>query len=93
MTARRNDVLKCGLRASLKGQAMKARGLCLYRTRDVLPRNRQRTTWASASRSLSNSTYRPSASVGAWSMTDLTWMRGSTSIRTEGGPERKLYGP
>ncbi len=57
------------------------------------PRNRQRSTWALASRCTSGSAYRPSGSVGAWSMTALTWMRGSTNISTEGGPERKLYGP
>ena len=47
----------------------------------------------SASRSLRAWACRWSGSGGAACMTGLTWTRGSKNISTEGGPERKLYGP
>ena len=47
----------------------------------------------SASRSLPSSECLSSSLDGAACTTGLTWTRGSKNISTEGGPERKLYGP
>ena len=46
-----------------------------------------------ASRSLPGSAFRSSSLGAAVCTTELTWTRGSKNISTEGGPERKLYGP
>lgn len=59
----------------------------------VLPRYKQRLIWALASRYSKVCKYPLSNSAGVASMTLLTWTRGLPNISTEGGPERKLYGP
>ena len=48
-------------------------------------------TSGSASRSLPSSRYRSSSSGDAVCTTGLTWMRGSTNISAEGGPERSIF--
>lgn len=55
--------------------------------------NRQRLTSGSGSPSLQSSGFRKLNSVGGAYMTRLTWIPGSTTISTEGGPQRRLYGP
>ena len=47
----------------------------------------------SASRCWSKSALCRSSSAAGRYMTWLTWIYGSTNIRTEGGSGRKLYGP
>ena len=56
-------------------------------------RSRRLPISGSASRSLRAWACQSSSLGGGRSMTELTWMRGSKNINTEGGPERKLYGP
>jgi hypothetical protein len=55
--------------------------------------NRRLNTLASVPRSLPLSRCLQSSSGVVLCMTALTWTRGWTTISTEGGPERKLYGP
>ena len=55
--------------------------------------NKQRPTWGSGSPFLPSKGCRLFKSGGGAFMTGLTSMPGWTNISTEGGPERKLYGP
>ena len=56
-------------------------------------KTRRRLISGSASPSWRSSGFRSSSLGAAASTTELTWMLGSKNISTEGGPERKLYGP
>lgn len=65
---------------------------CLRRA--VSTRSKRRPIWGSASRSWLNLLSLMCALVVAASMTSLTSMPGSMTIRaSEGGPERTIYGP
>lgn len=55
--------------------------------------DRRRPTWGSESLFLPSRGCLSFKSGGAACMTGLTSMPGWTNISTEGGPERKLYGP
>jgi hypothetical protein len=55
--------------------------------------NKRRPTWGSGSPFLPSRGCLSFKSGGAAFMTGLTWTPGWTTISTEGGPERKLYGP
>ena len=62
--------------------------------RAVLAKNKLRPTWGSDSRSWLNWLSLMCALVVGVFTTNLTWMPGSTNIRvSEGGPERRIYGP
>jgi len=67
--------------------------LLTYPTLAAFHEIRRQRTSVSASRCLNRCACRASNSVGGPFMTVLTWMRGWTTISTEGGPERRLYGP
>ena len=65
---------------------------CLRRV--VSAKNKRRPTWGSGSHSWLNFLSLMCALVVAASTTNLTSMPGSMTIRvSEGGPERKFYGP
>ena len=65
-----------------------------YLWRAVSARNKRRRIWASGSRYWLNWLSLMCALAVAASTTNLTWMPGSTTIRlSEGGPERRIYGP
>jgi hypothetical protein len=67
--------------------------LCRFLLRGGSVVSRQRPTWGSGSPFLpSRGCLLFKSGDGAF-MTGLTWTRGWTNISTEGGPERKLYGP
>ena len=55
--------------------------------------NRRRLIWGSGSPFLPSRGCLSFKLGGAASTTGLTWTRGWTTISTEGGPKRKLYGP
>ena len=59
----------------------------------ALPESTRQRTLGSASHYLRRCRCHASSSVGARFMTELTWTRGWMTISTEGGPERRLYGP
>lgn len=63
------------------------------RTFDAYPRTKPLHISVSASRYWRKSALCQSSSVAGRFMTWLTWIYGSTNIRTEGGSGRKLYGP
>ena len=68
--------------------------VCRYLWRAALARNKRRHIWGSDSRSWLSLLSLMCALVGAAFTTNLTWMPGSTTIRvSEGGPERRIYGP
>ena len=65
-----------------------------YLLRAVSARSKQPRTWASGLPFWLNFLFLMCALVVAASTTNLTSMRGSTTIKvSEGGPERKTYGP
>lgn len=70
------------------------RRACRFLWRAVSARNKRRPTWGSGSPSWLSFLSLMCALVVAASTTNLTSMPGSMTIRTsEGGPERKNYGP
>ena len=70
------------------------RKACLCPRFVASPRNRRPFTSASGSHCLPSWKCHMCASGDAVYTTALTWMPGSTNIRvSEGGPERKTYGP
>ena len=64
-----------------------------YPKRAALPSSRRRRISASGLRCSRPCRCRACGSVAAACMTGLTWTRGWTTISTEGGPKRRLYGP
>jgi len=66
---------------------------CLSPPRGGSVANKQLPIWGSGSPFLPSRGFLSSRSDAAAFMTELTSTPGWTNISTEGGPERKLYGP
>lgn len=67
--------------------------ICRFRLRVDSVGNKRRLTWGSGSLFLPSRGCLSFKSDDAVFTTGLTWTPGWTNISTEGGPERKLYGP
>ncbi len=77
----------------LRDQQWKTKA-CLCHLCVVYPRNKRLSTWGLEPPSLPSWVCPSFAWVGAVFMTGLTWIPGSKTLRrSEGGPERRTYGP